>query len=376
MFTLDHVVPWGRSFDEYRRMFALTDDDLRGHILGCADGPASFNADATARGLRVVSCDPLYQFDAAAIRTRIDATAPEVLEQTRRNADDFLWDEIGSIDELRTLRMGAMNTFLRDFEARPSPARYVAGALPRLPFASGAFDIALVSHFLFLYSDQFDASFHVDAVVELCRVAREVRVFPLVMLGGRPSPHLQQVTRALADRGCHAQAERVPYEFQRGGNQMLRVTSEARVAVRPMRRRDLGDVARLCAQLGYSSAPAQVEARLARLQASGDAAFLIAEEGGAVLGWIHLYVYTTLESDPCVEVGGVVVDESARGRGVGRLLMIEAERWARLRSCSHVRLRSNAVRTDAHAFYERLGYRKVKTQFRFEKETNADREDA
>jgi hypothetical protein len=47
MFTLERVVPWGRSFDEYRRMFVLSSDDLRLRILGCADGPASFNAEAT-----------------------------------------------------------------------------------------------------------------------------------------------------------------------------------------------------------------------------------------------------------------------------------------------------------------------------------------
>ncbi len=56
-FTLDKVVPWGRSLDEYRRMFALTDSDLEKRILGCADGPASFNAELTANGGSVVSCD-------------------------------------------------------------------------------------------------------------------------------------------------------------------------------------------------------------------------------------------------------------------------------------------------------------------------------
>ena len=44
MFTLATVVPWGRTFDEYRRMFALTNADAAGGVLGCADGPASFNA--------------------------------------------------------------------------------------------------------------------------------------------------------------------------------------------------------------------------------------------------------------------------------------------------------------------------------------------
>jgi hypothetical protein len=65
MFTLDQVVPWGRSFDEYCKMFALTPDDLQLRIVGCADGPASFNAEATAAGLSVTSCDPLYHFSTA-----------------------------------------------------------------------------------------------------------------------------------------------------------------------------------------------------------------------------------------------------------------------------------------------------------------------
>ena len=70
MFTLEQVVPWGRSFDEYRRMFGLSDDDLDLRIIGCGDGPASFNAEATRRGARVVSCDPIYRLETAQIRDR------------------------------------------------------------------------------------------------------------------------------------------------------------------------------------------------------------------------------------------------------------------------------------------------------------------
>ena len=86
MFALDQVVPWGRSFDEYRRMFALSEDDLRSRILGCADGPASFNAEALLAGHRVVSCDPLYRYTGDQIRERVQATSEVILEQTRRNA--------------------------------------------------------------------------------------------------------------------------------------------------------------------------------------------------------------------------------------------------------------------------------------------------
>jgi hypothetical protein len=99
----------------------------------------------------------------------------------------------------------------------------VNAGLPSLPFADGAFDLALCSHFLFLYSRQHDATFHVAAMRELCRVAREVRVFPLLALGGQPSPHMGAAREALTAEGWHSSIERVPYEFQRGGFEMLRV---------------------------------------------------------------------------------------------------------------------------------------------------------
>ena len=90
MFSLDEVVPWGRSFDEYRRMFALSDDDLASSVVGCGDGPASFNAEATRRGFSVISCDPIYRWGAGDIRQRIAATSGKVLEETRRNAHQFV----------------------------------------------------------------------------------------------------------------------------------------------------------------------------------------------------------------------------------------------------------------------------------------------
>ena len=224
MFTLSSVVPWGRSFDEYRRMFALTDADLATRILGCGDGPASFNADLTRRGGRIVSCDPLYQFDAAQIHLRIDETSAEVLAQARQNAHEFVWDDaIPDVDALQRVRMSAMTAFLDDYEQGRREGRYVVAGLPSLPFADGAFELVLCSHFLFLYSQQRDAAFHVESMRELCRVAREVRVFPLLALGGQPSPHVGAVSADLVARGFTVAIERVPYEFQRGGNEMMRV---------------------------------------------------------------------------------------------------------------------------------------------------------
>ena len=224
MFTLDQVVPWGRSFAEYRRMLALTDGDLQGRILGCADGPASFNTEATARGARVVSTDPLYRYDVSQIRQRIAATRDQVLEQTRQNAAEFVWDTMTSVEELGAVRMAAMDAFLDDYETGRQQGRYLDAELPTQPFPDRSFDLAVCSHYLFLYTGQLTEAFHLLSVDELCRVAHEVRIFPLLALGGRQSPYVELVISSRGRR-YHAAIEAVPYEFQRGGNRMMRVRS-------------------------------------------------------------------------------------------------------------------------------------------------------
>ncbi len=223
MFTLDGVVPWGRSLDEYCRMFALPVgwEDLR--ILGCGDGPASFNAEATALGARVVSCDPIYRFSGGDLRRRIDETSNLILEQTRKNMHEFVWTSITSVDELASVRTTAMQTFLSDYDRGRAEGRYIEGALPDLPFEDRSFDLALCSHLLFLYTAQLGEALHVAAIRELCRVAPDVRVFPLLALGGQPSPLVTVVMKMCRAAGLEATLEHVPYEFQRGGNQMIRI---------------------------------------------------------------------------------------------------------------------------------------------------------
>jgi hypothetical protein len=228
MFTLDQVVPWGRSFDEYRRMFDLTDDELGLRIVGCGDGPASFNAEATRRGARIISCDPIYRLETAQIRERITATYDQILDQTRQNAEEFVWDSIQSVEELGHVRMTAMQDFLEDYSPGKSQGRYVDAELPTLPFADATFDLALCSHFLFLYTTQLGEPFHQSAIREMCRVAAEVRIFPLLALGGALSPYVASTVGEFRGSGFDVSIENVPYEFQRGGNRMMLIRKLAR----------------------------------------------------------------------------------------------------------------------------------------------------
>ncbi|MFB3920620.1 MAG: GNAT family N-acetyltransferase [Terriglobia bacterium] len=85
------------------------------------------------------------------------------------------------------------------------------------------------------------------------------------------------------------------------------------------------------------------------------------------VGWVHVFVCHLVESDAFTEIGGLVVDEKWRGAGIGRLLVEQAEAWARAKGCTSIRLRSNIIRQEAHQFYSKLGYRIVKTQHAFTK---------
>ena len=148
--TYTEVKPWGRSFREYVGMFTLTAADLQKQILGCGDGPASFNAEGSAQGYRVTSADPIYALSAAQIEQRIDETWQEILEQMRPNMDSFVWTHFNSLEDVRDARLSAMRQFLADLECGKSEGRYIDASLPELPFEDSSFDLALCANFLFL----------------------------------------------------------------------------------------------------------------------------------------------------------------------------------------------------------------------------------
>ena len=119
--------------------------------------------------------------------------------------------------------MKAMDIFLADFSDGPREGRYISAELPNLPFRDQTFNLALCSHFLFLYPDQLSAEFHCRAIEEMLRVAQEARIFSLLTLDRRTSPHLQAVCEHFRSSDRSVEVKAVDYEFQRGGNQMMRI---------------------------------------------------------------------------------------------------------------------------------------------------------
>ncbi|WP_197740781.1 hypothetical protein [Tuwongella immobilis] len=204
-------------------MFRLTEADHTRTILGCGDGPAAFQATARALGWSVVSCDPIYRHPPDAIRQRIAATRTEILGQITARREQYVWDEIRDVAHLEAVRMSAMESFLADYEAGYGTPRYRDAELPQLPFAADAFELAVCSHLLFLYSTQLDRATHLAAIAELLRVAAEVRIFPLIALDGTMSPHLAAVLEWAQSQSVDATIVPVDYHFQRGADAMLRL---------------------------------------------------------------------------------------------------------------------------------------------------------
>jgi len=116
-----------------------------------------------------------------------------------------------------------MKQFLEDYDAGKKEGRYLEASLPHLPFKEKQFDLALSSHFLFLYSEHLDKQFHRDAIAEMLRVTKEVRIFPLVTLSGEISPYLDPIMDYFNTKGYVCKVVKTKYEFQKSGDEMLQI---------------------------------------------------------------------------------------------------------------------------------------------------------
>ena len=140
------------------------------------------------------------------------------------------------------------------------------------------------------------------------------------------------------------------------------VNAGSEIAFRRATPGDAEAVAELSGQLGYPMAADLVRNRLATLTVSPDHAIIVAELNGAMCGWVHVHAQQSLVSGERGAILGLVVSREFRRRGIGRLLMEEAERWVRGRGLDEVVLRSNVARSESHAFYPAIGYDQFRTQ--------------
>lgn len=219
-----------RSYDEYERMFNLRPELLQnGAVLDVAAGASSFVAEACDRGYDARAVDPLYALEPEAIRMH---GALEIETSTAKLAaiqDQFDWSYYGDLGRHRSNREASLERFASHYERERSRGRYVPAKLPQLPFKDGEYSLVLVSHFLFLYQEQFDFDFHLAALRELMRVCRrggEVRIYPVITLGWDRYPLLERLTEALAADGVRAFLLKSALPFIPGSQELLQLAHE------------------------------------------------------------------------------------------------------------------------------------------------------
>ena len=220
---LPSVSFFGRSLAEYAQFFALDVAALKGRdVLDVAAGPSSFTAEACARRIDAVAIDPLYGNTPESLATHVQLDYDRMFAQMRAKRRLFRFKSFPSIDAAELDRRAAAQRFLNDYETHFIHNRYVGGALPRLPFFDGTFDLVLCAHLLFTYAQRFDFDWHLAACRELVRVtADEVRIHPLCGTDGKPYPGLARLRRELKAVGIASEVVAVDYEFFVGANSML-----------------------------------------------------------------------------------------------------------------------------------------------------------
>jgi hypothetical protein len=197
-FALQRVAFFGRTLAEYLAMFAIDPDELSGlSILDVASGPSSFGTEARARGLDVTGCDPMYGMTADAIAELGKADIDACVEQIRTLPGLLVFQDR---EAFCAAKYDALTAFVADFRLRSGDGRYVAGALPNLPFDDDSFDLVLSANFLMVYApladggmhdgQAFGLEFHRQAFRELARVTRgELRVPGIHTWTQPPGPH-------------------------------------------------------------------------------------------------------------------------------------------------------------------------------------------
>jgi hypothetical protein len=217
-----------RSYTEYEKMFVLKEEDLQqGVILDIAAGASSFTAAAKSKGIKAFAADPLYLKSIPEMaefgRNEINVSTEKLANLTQT----FDWSYYGSPELHRENRLRSLDVFMEDYAKVDAVDTYLSSALPELPFASGTFSLVLCSHFLFLYQEQFDYNFHINAVIEmlrLCQVGGQIRIYPIFDFKGLPFPNLEKLKSQIGEHGAIAELAPSELPFIPGSTHYLKIS--------------------------------------------------------------------------------------------------------------------------------------------------------
>ena len=214
--NLENIAITGRTFEEYSSFFDLKIKDLKDKkVLDCPSGASSFVSTLKQNDIDVIGVDLLYEFDIESIETQGYKTIEKIYQDTSW-MDVYKMDFYKSKENHRNHRENALKAFVNDFNKKD----YIFTKLPNLPFENKEFDLALSSHLLFVYDNMLDYEFHKNSILEMLRVSKEVRIFPLVDFKNSKfgeeknfSPFLYQILDELS-KDFKCEIIKTDFEFQ------------------------------------------------------------------------------------------------------------------------------------------------------------------
>lgn len=220
------LVLWGHHVEDYREQFDLSIDEMNSRILEYGCGPSAINAIQTQANQVVVSCDPLFVLDKDTLSAKITLIFANMADEMQRFSEHFDFTQSGGFDKLIANRQKGIKEFLADYEKGKSQGRYLGITNHQLPLNDFSFDFALVSHYLFAELDDQTIDFHLDVIRELARVAKEVRIFPLIDREEKTSCFLGPVLLGLQKENFGVEVREVSHHLHKMGNAMLRVWAQ------------------------------------------------------------------------------------------------------------------------------------------------------
>lgn len=218
--TKTPLVPsWVHTLDDYRLMFGLSESDLTRSILDYPAGVSSFNAEMRNFGHRVTSGDSHYNLKPLDMSKYVDNIILKLATQLDHYSDRIQEEGEKTLENILNAWNQSAQAFLADYSQGQLEGRYRYATPPKLPFGDFEFDLALCPDLLFRskpnLSDQI--------ITELCRVAHEVRVFPLLNEQNEISDILGPIMLKLQENNYGVEVREVPYQLQKGSNAMLRI---------------------------------------------------------------------------------------------------------------------------------------------------------
>ncbi|WP_416148728.1 methyltransferase domain-containing protein [Salipaludibacillus sp. HK11] len=216
-----------RSYQEYENMFMLERGLFsREKTLDIASGASSFSAELNHMGYEAIAIDPLYRLSCEEI-DRLGREEIKIASQKlSKNKDRFVWNYYHNVEHHDEIRNLSLDQFLDSYRRDTLKEKYVAASLPSLPFDNDTFSFVFCNHFLFLYQEQFDYAFHLEAILEMLRVTKKggsIYIYPLVGFKDELYPQLNQLIESLIDNGFNATLTETNFRFLPSATHFLKV---------------------------------------------------------------------------------------------------------------------------------------------------------